>query len=52
MMLGFFAFGDFPDLWSLIGIAILVASGIYMAAHQRSINRLRRDEQANLPPSA
>jgi len=52
MILGFVAFGDFPDIWSLVGIAILVASGIYMAAHQRVVDRLLRDEQANLPPSA
>ncbi len=52
MLLGYVAFGDFPDIWSLIGIAILVASGVYMAAHQRSVDRLQRDEQANLPPSA
>ena len=52
LILGFFAFGDFPDIWSLFGIAILVASGIYMAAHQRTVDRLLREEQANLPPSA
>ncbi len=52
MILGFVAFGDFPDIWSLVGIAILVASGIYMAAHQRAVDRLLRDEQANLPPNA
>lgn len=33
--IGFFAFGDFPDRWSLLGIAVLVASGIYIATHQR-----------------
>lgn len=52
MLLGYLAFGDFPDIWSLIGIAILMGSGIYMAAHQRSADRLLREEQANLPPSA
>lgn len=52
MIIGYVAFGDFPDLGSLVGIAILVASGIYMAAHQRSVDRLRREDQANLPPNA
>ena len=43
--IGFFAFGEFPDAWSLLGIAILVASGIYIASHQRrSERRLRKDE--------
>lgn len=37
--IGFFAFGDFPDAWSLLGIAILVASGIYIASHQRRSDR-------------
>lgn len=35
--IGFFAFGDFPDGWSLLGIAILVASGVYIATHQRRL---------------
>ena len=32
---GFLVFGQFPDRWSLIGIGILIASGIYCANHQR-----------------
>ena len=32
---GFLVFGQFPDRWSLIGIAILIASGVYCANHQR-----------------
>lgn len=39
-VIGFLAFGDFPDAWSLLGIAILVASGIYIASHQRRSERL------------
>ena len=50
--LGYVAFGDFPDNWSLAGIAILVASGIYTATHQRKTDRLLNGEQMNLPPSA
>lgn len=38
-VIGFFAFGDFPDAWSLLGIAILVASGMYIASHQRRSER-------------
>jgi drug/metabolite transporter (DMT)-like permease len=34
-LIGLVVFGDFPDAWSLIGMAILIASGIHMAAHQR-----------------
>jgi len=35
-------FGDFPDRWSLIGIAVIVASAIYIATHQRLVERQRR----------
>ena len=51
-VIGSVAFGDFPDTWSLVGIAILMASGIYTATHQRNSDRLLNGEQSNLPPSA
>jgi drug/metabolite transporter (DMT)-like permease len=41
--IGFFVFGDFPDAWSLVGIGILVASGIYIASHQRRVERRNGD---------
>ena len=41
-LIGFFVFGDFPDHWSLLGIAILVTSGIYIARHQRRLERKAR----------
>ena len=50
MALGYFAFGDFPDHWSMIGIVILVASGIYTATHQRIADWLQRAEQRSAPP--
>ena len=49
-VIGYVAFGDFPDAWSLIGIAILMASGIYTATHQRRSDRRQIDEQTDLPP--
>ena len=52
MAIGYLAFGDFPDTWSLVGIAILVASGIYTATHQRLSDWLMRLEQTNVPPSS
>jgi drug/metabolite transporter (DMT)-like permease len=51
-VIGYVAFGDFPDTWSLIGIAILMASGVYIASHQRKTDLLLNSEQTNLPPSA
>ena len=47
--IGFFAFGEFPDAWSLLGIAILVASGIYIASHQRRSERRLRKGKAETP---
>ena len=52
LAIGYVAFGDFPDHWSLLGIVILVASGIYTATHQRIADWLQRAEQTNLPPNA
>ena len=52
LIVGFVVFGDFPDGWSLLGIVILVASGIYTATHQRIADWLQRAEQGNLPPNA
>jgi len=28
-------FGHFPDGWSLVGIAVIVASGLFLASRQR-----------------
>lgn len=30
LLLGYLAFGEFPDRWSLIGMAVIVGSGIYV----------------------
>lgn len=35
LLFGWLIFGDFPDGWSLIGMAIIVASGLYIANRQR-----------------
>ncbi|MEI7429902.1 MAG: DMT family transporter, partial [Betaproteobacteria bacterium] len=37
---GFLVFGDFPDFWSLVGITVLVFSGIYAEIHRRISGRL------------
>ena len=43
-LIGFVVFGEFPDQWSLLGIAILIASGIYIASHQRRQERRPRED--------
>jgi drug/metabolite transporter (DMT)-like permease len=35
MLLGWLVFGDFPDGWSLLGMGIIVASGIFLVGRQR-----------------
>jgi drug/metabolite transporter (DMT)-like permease len=33
-IIGYFAFGDFPDAWSLFGMAVIIASGVFMATRR------------------
>ena len=33
--LGWFFFGDFPDFWTFVGVAILIASAIYISYRER-----------------
>ncbi|TAK51305.1 MAG: DMT family transporter [Betaproteobacteria bacterium] len=35
MLLGLAVFGNFPDGWSLMGMAVIVASGLFLANRQR-----------------
>lgn len=49
---GYIAFGDFPDHWSLIGIGILMACGIYVATHEHLSERTQRAELPEAPPGA
>ena len=35
MLLGYVVFDDFPDGWSLVGMAIIVVSGLYLVNRQR-----------------
>ena len=38
-VLGFVVFGDFPDLWTIVGAAIIVASGIYVFYREAYLRR-------------
>jgi drug/metabolite transporter (DMT)-like permease len=35
--LGYFVFGNFPDLWTWLGAAIIIASGFYIALRERRL---------------
>ncbi len=39
--LGFVVFGDFPDLWTIAGAAIIVASGLYVCFREAELERRR-----------
>jgi len=52
ILMGYLVFGDFPDHWSLIGIAVIMASGIYIATHQQLSERQRRAELQETAPGA
>ncbi len=52
MLSGYLVFGDFPDRWSLVGIGVIVASGIYIATHQRLSERQQRAELQESAPGA
>jgi drug/metabolite transporter (DMT)-like permease len=38
-VIGFLWFGDFPDLWTLLGAALITASGIYVVYRERVVTR-------------
>lgn len=39
ILLGFAAFGDLPDGWTIVGSAIVVASGVYTLLRERAVRR-------------
>lgn len=51
MLIGYVFFGDFPDAWSLFGIALLVGSGLYCANHQRLLDKRARMVSMQTLPS-
>lgn len=40
--LGYLVFGDIPDLWTLVGAAIIVASGLYIVHRERRLRLASR----------
>ena len=39
ILLGFLMFGDVPDLWTLIGAMVVIASGLFVFARERRLGR-------------
>jgi drug/metabolite transporter (DMT)-like permease len=38
--LGYLVFGNFPDLWTWLGAAVIIASGLYIAVRERKRRRM------------
>ena len=38
-IIGYILFGDFPDLWTWGGVAVIVLSGIYISLRERAVQR-------------
>jgi drug/metabolite transporter (DMT)-like permease len=45
-IIGWLAFGNFPDVWTLAGMAVIAASGLLLALHER-----RRAKSVQEPPA-
>jgi drug/metabolite transporter (DMT)-like permease len=40
-LIGWLLFAQFPDAWTWVGAAIIVASGLYITLRERRLQRLR-----------
>lgn len=38
-LFGFFVFGEFPDIWTWLGIAVVIGSGIYIAVREGRVKK-------------
>jgi drug/metabolite transporter (DMT)-like permease len=41
-VIGYLVFGDFPDLWTILGVAILIGSAIYISYRESRLGRPRQ----------
>lgn len=38
--MGYLVFGDFPDFWTAVGVAVIISSGVYVILRERAKERL------------
>jgi drug/metabolite transporter (DMT)-like permease len=50
-ILGFFVFGEIPDVWTVVGAGFIVASGLY-TAHRERVRHSQLQIQAERSPNA
>lgn len=46
---GYVVFGDLPDVWTLLGAAVIVGSGVYLVHRERHAARMARQEAVAQP---
>lgn len=44
VIIGFFMFGDMPDMWMMAGSALIILSGIYLIHRERAVLGVAEDE--------
>jgi drug/metabolite transporter (DMT)-like permease len=50
-VLGYFVFGEIPDIWTIAGAGVIVCSGLY-TAHRERLRRLQAPVEAEPSPNA
>ena len=48
-LVGYLAFGDFPDHWTWVGIAVIICSGIYISLRERRLHKSPVSAMAGAP---
>ena len=48
-LLGYLLFAEFPDIWTWIGAAIIVASGLYITFREHRLQRIGRNARGRPP---
>ena len=46
---GYFVFGDLPDIWTLTGASVVIASGIYLVHRENATRQQKRSAAATEP---
>lgn len=49
-IIGYLAFGDFPDSWTWVGAAVIVGSGLYITYRESRLGRETRAIESAAPP--
>ncbi|MFK7876332.1 MAG: DMT family transporter [Paracoccaceae bacterium] len=48
--IGYFLFGQLPDMWTTLGACVIVGSGLYVVQREYSIRRKEQQKAESIPP--